>query len=225
MRGSLVNAVAPGAPAHSIATTRGLLAAGVLAGPLFVGITAILTISRPGFDLRRHGISLLSLGDRGWIQIANFVLAGALSIAFAVGVRRILRPGFGAVSAPVLTAGYGLGVIVTGVFLVDAGVGFPPGTAEGLPPEMSWHGTIHAIAPPSAFVMMVGVCAIFALRFRRLKRTGWSVYCLLTGLSSLLLIFWPGGGGSVRSAVAVLITTVWTTALALELLTEQRIAA
>ena len=202
--------------------TRALLVAGVLAGPLFVGVTAVLAVSRQGFDLRRHGISLLSLGDRGWIQIANFVLAGMLSIAFAVGMRRVLLTGFGALSAPLLTAGYGLGLIVSGVFLVDAGVGFPPGTADGVPAQLSWHGAVHAIAPPSAFVALVGVCGVFALRYRRLGRFGWAVYCLLTGLASLSLIFWPGGGGSVRSAVAVLITSVWTTALALDLMAELR---
>jgi hypothetical protein len=222
VRGILIDGAALEVPDHAVATTRALLAAGVLAGPLFVGISVVQAISRQGFDLRRHGISLLSLGDRGWIQIANFVLAGALSIAFAVGIRRVLQPGFGATSAPLLTAGYGVGLIVTGVFLVDAGAGFPPGTAQEIPAELSWHGTIHAIAPPSAFVMLVGVCGIFAVRFRRLGRSGWSRYCALTGLASLCLIFWPGGGGSVRSAVAVLITSVWLTALAAELMVELR---
>jgi uncharacterized membrane protein YoaK (UPF0700 family) len=89
-----------------------------------------------------------------------------------------------------------------------------------VPTELSWHGAIHAIAPPSAFVMLVSVCGIFARRFWRLERFGWSVYCLLTGLASLCLIFWPGGGGSMRSAVAVVITSVWMTAIAWRLMAE-----
>lgn len=216
-------AAGPQASDSPASTTRALLVAGVLAGPLFVGITTVQAINRQGFDLRRHGISLLSLGDQGWIQIVNFVIAGLLSIAFAVGMRRVLRPGFGATAAPVLTAGYGVGLIVTGVFLVDAGTGFPPGTTDDVPPELSWHGTIHAIAPPSAFLMLIGVCGIFALRGRRHGRSGWSAYCLLTALASLLLVFWPGGGGSVRSAVAVVITSAWMTALASRLITELRV--
>ncbi len=32
----------------------------------------------PGFDLRRDAISILSLGDLGWIQVANFVVSGRL---------------------------------------------------------------------------------------------------------------------------------------------------
>ena len=36
--------------------------------------------TRDGFDLRRHPISLLSLGEFGWIQVANFVVCGAAFI-------------------------------------------------------------------------------------------------------------------------------------------------
>ena len=205
--------------------TRALLLAGVISGPVFVLITAVQVISREGFDLGRHGISLLSLGDHGWIQIVNFLLAGTLSIAFAVGVFRALRPGFGSISAPLLIAGYGLGLMVTGVFLVDAGVGFPPGTPAGVPAELSWHGAVHAAAPPVSFGLIVGVCVVLSLRFARRRRWGWCVYCALTGVMSLSLIFWPGAGGSVRSAAAVVITSVWITAIAVELMAEFNEAA
>jgi hypothetical membrane protein len=70
-----------------------LLACGVVAGPLFVGIVALQALTRNGFDLSRHPISLLGQGDVGWIQIANFVMAGLLSIAFAVGMWLLLHPG------------------------------------------------------------------------------------------------------------------------------------
>lgn len=210
----------PCGPAGSTAVTRVLLAAGVLAGPLFVVVTAVQVVRREGFDLGRHGISLLSLGDGGWVQVANFVLAGVLSIAFAVGMHRALRSGFGAVAAPVLTAGYGLGLVVTGLFLVDPGVGFPPGTADGVPAQRSWHGAVHAVAPPVAFLFLVGVCVVLALRFARLNRRGWASYSALTGLSAICLIFWPGGAGSVRSAIAVVLTSFWVSAIAIELLVE-----
>jgi hypothetical protein len=49
-----------------------------------------------GVDLSRHPLSLLSLGDLGWIQIANFVVTGVLYVACAVGMRRALGPGPGA---------------------------------------------------------------------------------------------------------------------------------
>ena len=53
------------------------------------------TATRDGFDLARHPLSLLSLGDLGWIQIANFVLSGLLFLACAAGMRRVMVEGKG----------------------------------------------------------------------------------------------------------------------------------
>jgi|SRR5947209_1344960 len=74
-------------------TTSLLLAGGVVAGPLFMGVSLVQAFTRPGFDLRRHAISMLSLGDMGWIQTSNFVATGLLVLALAAGVRRALHPG------------------------------------------------------------------------------------------------------------------------------------
>jgi hypothetical protein len=88
-----------GAPSGSSASTtrrtRALLACGVVAGPLFLVVALLQALTRDGFDLGRHPLSLLSLGELGWIQIANFVVAGLLSVASAVGMRRVLHPGRG----------------------------------------------------------------------------------------------------------------------------------
>ncbi|HEY5879906.1 MAG TPA: DUF998 domain-containing protein [Nakamurella sp.] len=199
----------------SATRTRRLLTCGAVAGPLFVAVTTINATTRAGFDIRRHGLSLLSLGDRGWIQVANFVVAGALSIGFGVGVRRLLGRGV----APPLIWGYGAGLIVTGVFLVDPGAGFPAGAPADVTPT-SWHGAIHAVAPPFAFACLAGLCVGFASWFARRGRAGWAAYSLLTALAALLLIFLPGGAGSVRSALAVVLTSAWLTGLAVVLRRE-----
>jgi len=85
------------APARS--ATR-LLGAGIVAGPLFVITAGVQAATREGFDLSHQPLSLLSLGDLGWIQITNFILAGLLSLAFAVGVGRALVSGPGAAGRP-----------------------------------------------------------------------------------------------------------------------------
>lgn len=206
-------------PRSAADSTMVLLICGAAAGPLLVVVTTIEILTRSGFDLWRHGISLLSLGDRGWIQVANFVVAGLLSLAFAVGVRRVLRPGIGSLVGPALICGYGAGLAATGGFLVDPGLGFPPGAPSGIP-VLSWHGAIHAVAPPAAFVCLVGVCLVFALRFADRGRWGWVLYSCLTGLTALALICWPGQGGSVRSAAAVLATATWMTLVAAGLVGE-----
>ncbi len=200
------------------ASTRLLLGCGVVAGPLFVGVTTIEALTRAGFDIRRHGISLLALGGPGWIQVANFVVAGALSIGFGVGVRRVLGRG----PAAPLIWGYGAGLVVTGLFRVDPGAGFPVDTpldASG----MSWHGAVHAVAPPFAFACLAGLCCWCARWFARGRPGwaglgGWACYSVLTALAAVLLIFLPGGGGSVRSALAVVLTSAWLSGLAALLL-------
>lgn len=56
--------------------TRTLLASGVIAGPLFVGTFLAEGATRAGYEPLRHPVSSLALGDHGWMQTANFVVAG-----------------------------------------------------------------------------------------------------------------------------------------------------
>jgi hypothetical protein len=74
------------------ARTRALLACGAIAGPLFTIAWALEGATRPGYEPLRHPVSSLELGPLGWTQQANFIVAGALTLGFAVGLRRALRP-------------------------------------------------------------------------------------------------------------------------------------
>jgi hypothetical protein len=56
--------------------TRLLLLCGAIAGPLFIFVLLLQDYTRPGFDPRLDLLSLLSLGDWGWVQMVNFILAG-----------------------------------------------------------------------------------------------------------------------------------------------------
>ena len=55
-----------------------LLACGAVAGPLFIVVGLTQALTRAGFDPVKHPLSLLSVGDLGWIQITNFVVTGLL---------------------------------------------------------------------------------------------------------------------------------------------------
>ena len=85
-------------------TTRALLVCGVIAGPIYVAVGLIEILIRPGFDITRHELSLMSLGDLGWIQIANFLATGLLVIAGSIGMRRVLHPGRGGTWGPLLAS-------------------------------------------------------------------------------------------------------------------------
>jgi hypothetical protein len=58
----------------------------VSAALVFVFVVLIEGALRPGYDPTYHTGSELELGTRGWVQRVNFLLMGAGSLAFAVGV-------------------------------------------------------------------------------------------------------------------------------------------
>jgi hypothetical protein len=150
-----------------------LLACGVVAGPLYLVTAATQVATRDGFDLTRHPLSLLSLGGLGWIQVANFLLSGALYLAAAVGLRRVLRGGRGGTWAPRLLGAFGGSLIWAGVFPADPYHGFPAGTPADAT-ATSWHGLLHNLAPAVGFLALVVAFLVLARRFRADGRRGWA---------------------------------------------------
>jgi hypothetical protein len=200
---------------------RKLLACGILAGPLFVAVGLLQALVRDGFDLGRHPLSLLSLGGLGWIQIANFVVTGGLYLACAVGIRGVLHPGRGGTWGPLLVGGLGVGLIIAGVFVTDAGAGFPPGAPAGAPERLSWHGILHEVGFIVAFLSCTAACLVFARRFAARRRWGWVAAGGAAALAALVLTLWPDPGGiSVRLVLASAIQFGFVAAVAARLATE-----
>lgn len=180
-----------------------LLACGVVAGPLFLAVGLVQAFTRDGFDLRRHPLSLLSLGDLGWVQVANFVVTGLLYVACAVGMRRVLRPGRAGTWGPLLVGALGLGLIVAGVFVTDAGAGFPPGAPAGAPEAVTWNGVLHGVGAVLAFDGMIVGCLVFARRFAAAGQRGWTAASIATAVAVLVLTWWPDlDSVSIRLVVA-----------------------
>jgi len=197
--------------------TRALLAAGAASGPLFYGLAAIQMAIRPGFDIRRHAISLLSLGDLGWIQIASFILTGVLALLCAVALRRVLRGGKAGTWGPLLIGVYGVGLIIGGLFHPDPGLGFPPGAPAGMPTSMSAQAGVHSLAFYLAFLSLIAASFVIARRFAAEGRGAWRAYSLATGIVAPVLIVLgstnPGVAGMLF-AVAGLVAFGWASAVA-----------
>ncbi|PRX96632.1 DUF998 domain-containing protein [Allonocardiopsis opalescens] len=149
--------------------TKSLLGYGVLAGPVYVAVSSAQAVLREGFDPARHAWSQLALGEFGWVQVANFVLSGAMVIAFAVGLRRALRSGPAALWAPVLIGVFGLSMVVAGIFPVDAGGGFPAGVPA--PAAMSAGALVHLASGAVGFPCLAAGLWVLA---RRLGREGFT---------------------------------------------------
>jgi MFS family permease len=175
--------------------TRLLLLCGAVAGPLFIFTVLVQDYTRPGFDPRRYLLSHLSLGEWGWVQIVNFVLAGVLNLLYAVGLWRTLHPGRAGTWGPFLIGAYGLGLIAVGVFTTDPTDGFPPGAVK--PPSPSGHGAIHALGGLFIFVVLTAALTAFARYFFGRQERGWALYCLASAVLLLLLFF----GGFTNAAL------------------------
>ena len=158
--------------------TRSLLGYGVLAGVVFEASILIQGLTRRGFRLAHHDASLLSNGPLGWIQITTFLLAGAMTIAAGVGMRRAMAGRW----APRLIAIYGAGLIGAGICSADPADGFGPGAPLGKDTHISWHGAGHLIAASVGFAALIAACFVFARYFRRQGRRGLAWYSLVTGI-------------------------------------------
>ena len=73
--------------------SRWLLWCGVAGPILFVVAFTVERAIRPNYDSARMFASLLSLGDQGWQQIANFLISGLLIVLFAFGLRPLVQNG------------------------------------------------------------------------------------------------------------------------------------
>ena len=195
--------------------TKTLLQAGVAAGPVFTSVVAAQLLTRDGFDIMHHPISLLSLGAAGWVQIANFIVAGLLCCAFAVGVSRVLTTGPGSTWGSRLIAVFGVGLVAGGVFTPDPALGYPVGTPDTIPESFTWHAMLHAAAPPLAFTALVLAALVLAKRFRNAGRRGWALYSTVSGLVALIITAWPDQDtASWRLAIGVVVGFAWLTAFA-----------
>lgn len=204
---------------------RLLLLGGVISAPLFFIVAIVQVFTRTGFDIKRHAISTLTLGDLGWIQSANFIVTGLLAVLAAMGARGLLMRGTGRTGRAGLwlIGVYGIGMIMAGFFKPDPGLGFPSGAPEGMPTSMSGHAALHSMAFFTSFLCLIAAMVVFSRRFRIQGERGWRIYCLSASILAPLLIvagmginIWVG----VIMGIAGMVAFGWVSALAVRLLNE-----
>jgi len=134
-------------------------------------------------------------------------------------MRQVLHPGRAGTWGPLLVDALGVGLIAGGVFVTDAGAGFPPGAPPGAPEQLSWHGTAHGAGSVLSFVSLITACFIVARRFAPIGQRAWATYCLATGVAVLGIMAWPDTDTlSVQLAVAIVLGLAWVGMLAARLL-------
>lgn len=208
---------------HSKNLVKTLLTCGVIAGPIYIIIGAIEILIRPGFDMRVNALSQMTLGDLGWIQVLNFIVAGILVLAGAYGIRKVLSPSRLGTWIAILIGLYGVGMLGASFFQADPGNGFPPGTPPG-PGTISSHGIMHFAFSGIGFLAFIIACFLFARYFAKHKQSGWSIFSVITGVIFLVSFFGTATGNLLFIPalwVAIFLAWVWLSAISYKLLTER----
>lgn len=162
--------------------TRALLRWGVLVGPFYLVVGLAQAVTRDGFALGRHPLSVLANGPGGWVQTVNFVASGLMVLAAAVGLRRVL-----ASRAVGLFLGlFGASMLAAAVFRADPVDGFPPGTPLGFPTTISSTGLMHLASGALGFTVLAISCFCAVRPLSRRGRGGLARLSLASGLFIVL---------------------------------------
>jgi hypothetical protein len=173
----------PAGAAPGTTRSRALLVCGAIAGPLFTAAWILEGATRAHYNPLRHPVSSLELGGEfGWTQRANFVVAGLLTLAFAIGLRRALRPLGGSTWGPLLVGAHAVGLLGAGIFVTDPVSGYPPGTPDHLQAWGSVHAALHDLLSVGTFVGLPIACLEMARRFAGWGQRGWALYSAATGV-------------------------------------------
>lgn len=132
--------------------------AGVIGPALFVAVFLLEGWLRPGYNPLAEYVSALSLGGRGWVQMVNFLLFGALLFVFSRAVAARFPNGKASRWGLILLTVISICYFFSGPFVMD-----PAGTPLA---EATFHGTLHGILGALAFVLMPIVIFVFLRRFR-----------------------------------------------------------
>lgn len=188
------------------AVTRSLLGWGVVAGPFYVVLGLTLALTRSGFDLSEHALSLLMLGEHGWLQRLNLVLSALMVLAAAVGILRAVRTGQG-LAMGTLTFAYGVCLALSALFRPDPVDGFPAGSTAG---TASTGGTLHIVFGAIGFVCL----AAAAIAYSRWATGRGEVAASRFGLACGLVILVGFAGGAALAETSAGVGLLWLAVLA-----------
>ncbi len=112
-------------------------------------------------------------------------------------------------------------MIVSGVFVTDAALGYPPGTPSGEARMTNLHGHLHVIpGVPLTFGSPILASLVFAWRFWGNRATRrWALYCLSTPLLVVVAqIVVAESAMGLSQRIAIIVLEIWLAALAVHFL-------
>jgi hypothetical protein len=182
------------------AVTRSLLGWGVVAGVFYLVVGIAQGLFRDGFSFAEHPLSLLMLGDLGWIQRTNLFITGLMVIAAAVGFQRATKPDKRAIKTGIALGIYGLALIGAGVFSPDPVDGFPEPSSVA---DATTSGVMHLAFGAIGFIALATTAFFMAGWFRYRNETLAANRARLAGL--VILFGFLGGAVLATSTVGVIL--------------------
>lgn len=181
----------------------------MIGSALFVLVFTLEGLLRPGYKPLEMFISALSLGPRGGIQIANFILLGILLFGFTRGVAAEFPAGkasrWGLILLTIVSALF----LVSGPFVMD-----PTGTPQN---QATVHGTIHGIAGGFIFLLIPIIIFVYLRRFRSDANwkaiRGWSLVLGIIEAAAVLFFTTVSKAPNLQTAFAGWMGIIQRTAL------------
>jgi len=155
---------------RAAAVTRSMLGWGVVAGPFYLVVGLILALTREGFDFSQHPLSVLMLGEGGWMQASNLALSGLMVFVAGIGMARASARGTG-----IGVGIYGVAMVASAIFPPDPMPGFPPGQDGATTPGVS--GILHLAFGGIGFIAFAVAALLFGgwlARHGERGRAAWS---------------------------------------------------
>jgi hypothetical protein len=206
------------------------LACGIAAGPFLLGVVLLDGATRAGFDPIRHGVSQLTLGERGWSARLAFIACGLLMAAFTAGTRPATGEDSGSAWGSRLLGAAAAGLVIAGVFPTDPALGYPPGLPEG----STVAGGLHQVGGVLLFGGLVGAAIAWGRRSARRARRGRAAYSIVTAALVAATALAAGityrliqrgvlatGPAGLLELVSFAVAFAWVVLLAVDLLTER----
>lgn len=172
-----------------------LLSCGAAGAVIFNAAYLVNGALHGGYDPVRDTISSLELVSDGWVQQANFILFGALTVLFGMGMWVELAGGIAGLLYPVLRWTAALGLFVSGFFV---------------------HDPLHTTGDVVTFLSSAIGLLVIAGRLAGDRRwRGWTAYSIASALLTVALIaafgatLRRGGPAGLLERVASGVPTLW----------------
>jgi hypothetical protein len=211
-------------------TSKFLLVCGSIAGPLFTTAWFLLGLVREHYDPMQHPISALAIGGSGWMQSANFMVTGLLTLMLAFGLHTRFQGNAG--WGPLLIGAVAFGYLGDGFFVTDPLNGFPPGTPPvTVPPSLS--GSLHLLFASVTFFGLLAACFELARYFSSQVDLTWAAYSKVTAVALLVTYLFASAGflqvqalvpyAGLIQRISLTIGMLWLTLLPIRLLSAASI--